>query len=181
MPFLAPDYYFETYAGASVEFLKNAGIRALVLDIDNTLEPYENAEPGEAVRAWFFALSESGISAAFVSNNGKERVERFNKDLGNIAYYKAKKPFPFKIKRAMREMGVSKKETLFMGDQIFTDVLCAHHMGIRAILVPPIKDKTNRFTRFKRFLERFFLRRYNKKHPDAPNVLAGSPLTKEHI
>ena len=93
MPFLAPDYYFETYAGASVEFLKNAGIRALVLDIDNTLEPYENAEPGEDVRAWFSALSEAGISAAFVSNNGKERVERFNKDLGKIAYYKAKKPF----------------------------------------------------------------------------------------
>ena len=164
MPFLAPDYYFETYAGASVEFLKNAGIRALVLDIDNTLEPYENAEPGEAVRAWFSALSESGISAAFVSNNGKERVERFNKDLGNIAYYKAKKPFPFKIKRAMREMGVSKKETLFMGDQIFTDVLAARFAGIRVALVPPIKDKTDALTRFKRLLERPIMKCYFRRN-----------------
>ena len=164
MPFLAPDYYFETYAGASVEFLKNAGIRALVLDIDNTLEPYENAEPSEAVRAWFFALSESGISAAFVSNNGKERVERFNKDLGNIAYYKAKKPFPFKIKRAMREMGVSKKETLFMGDQIFTDVLAARFAGIRVALVPPIKDKTDALTRFKRLLERPIMKCYFRRN-----------------
>ena len=164
MPFLAPDYYFETYAGASVEFLKNAGIRALVLDIDNTLEPYENAEPSEAVRAWFSALSESGISAAFVSNNGKERVERFNKDLGNIAYYKAKKPFPFKIKRAMREMGVSKKETLFMGDQIFTDVLAARFAGIRVALVPPIKDKTDALTRFKRLLERPIMKCYFRRN-----------------
>ena len=164
MPFLAPDYYFETYAGASVEFLKNAGIRALVLDIDNTLEPYENAEPGEDVRAWFSALSESGISAAFVSNNGKERVERFNKDLGNIAYYKAKKPFPFKIKRAMREMGVSKKETLFMGDQIFTDVLAARFAGIRVALVPPIKDKTDALTRFKRLLERPIMKCYFRRN-----------------
>ena len=164
MPFFAPDYYFETYAGASVEFLKNAGIRALVLDIDNTLEPYENAEPSEAVRAWFSALSESGISAAFVSNNGKERVERFNKDLGNIAYYKAKKPFPFKIKRAMREMGVSKKETLFMGDQIFTDVLAARFAGIRVVLVPPIKDKTDVLTRFKRLLERPIMKCYFRRN-----------------
>lgn len=166
MPFFAPDYYFETYAGASVEFLKNAGIRALVLDIDNTLEPYENADPSEAVRAWFSALSEAGISAAFVSNNGKERVERFNQDLGNIAYYKAKKPFPMKINRAMREMGVSRSETLFMGDQIFTDVLAARFAGIRVALVPPIKDKTDVLTRFKRLLERpimkFYFRR-NKK------------------
>ena len=164
MPFFAPDYYFETYAGASVEFLKNAGIRALVLDIDNTLEPYENAEPSEAVRAWFSALSEAGISAAFVSNNGKERVERFNKDLGNIAYYKAKKPFPFKIKRAMREMGVSKKETLFMGDQIFTDVLAARFAGIRVALVPPIKDKTDALTRFKRLLERPIMKCYFRRN-----------------
>ena len=164
MPFLAPDYYFETYAGASVEFLKNAGIRALVLDIDNTLEPYENAEPSEDVRAWFSALSESGIFAAFVSNNGKERVERFNKDLGNIAYYKAKKPFPFKIKRAMREMGVSKKETLFMGDQIFTDVLAARFAGIRVALVPPIKDKTDALTRFKRLLERPIMKCYFRRN-----------------
>lgn len=164
MPFLAPDYYFETYAGASVEFLKNAGIRALVLDIDNTLEPYENAEPGEDVRAWFSALSEAGISAAFVSNNGKERVERFNKDLGKIAYYQAKKPFPCKIKRAMREMGVLKSETLFMGDQIFTDVLAARFAGIRAALVPPIKDKTDVLTRFKRLLERPIMKCYFRRN-----------------
>ena len=164
MPFFAPDYYFETYAGASVEFLKNAGIRALVLDIDNTLEPYENADPSDGVRAWFSALSEAGISAAFVSNNGKERVERFNKDLGNIAYYKAKKPFPCKIKRAMREMGVSKSETLFMGDQIFTDVLAARFAGIRVALVPPIKDKTDVLTRFKRLLERPIMKCYFRRN-----------------
>ena len=164
MPFFAPDYYFETYAGASVEFLKNAGIRALVLDIDNTLEPYENADPSEGVRAWFSALSEAGISAAFVSNNGKERVERFNKDLGNIAYYKAKKPFPCKIKRAMREMGVSKSETLFMGDQIFTDVCAARFAGIRVALVPPIKDKTDVLTRFKRLLERPIMKCYFRRN-----------------
>lgn len=164
MPFFAPDFYFETYAGASVSFLKEQGIRALVLDIDNTLEPYENPTPGEGVRAWFSALADAGISAAFVSNNGKERVETFNAELARIAYYKAGKPFAGKIKRAMREMGVTKKETLFMGDQIFTDVLAARFAGIQVALVPPIKDKTDALTRFKRWLERPIMKRFFRRN-----------------
>ncbi len=168
MPFFAPDFYFETYAGASVAFLKEQGIRALLLDIDNTLEPYENPVPGDGVRAWFSALSEAGVSVAFVSNNGKERVEAFNKELGYIAYSKAKKPFAGKIKRAMKEMGVRREETLFMGDQIFTDVLAARFSGIRAALVPPIKDKTDLLTKCKRWLERPIMKRYfRRKKKDA--------------
>ena len=164
MPFLAPDFYFETYAGATVEFLEEHGFCALVLDIDNTLEPYENPTPGEGVRAWFSALADAGISAAFVSNNGKERVETFNAELARIAYYKAGKPFAGKIKRAMREMGVTKKETLFMGDQIFTDVLAARFAGIQVALVPPIKDKTDALTRFKRWLERPIMKRFFRRN-----------------
>lgn len=164
MLFLAPDFYFETYAGASVSFLREQGIRALVLDIDNTLEPYENPVPGKGVRAWFSELAEAGICAAFVSNNGRERVEAFNAELGCIAYYKAKKPFAKKVKRAMKEMGVTKKETLFMGDQIFTDVLAARFAGIRVALVPPIKDKTDVFTKFKRLLERPIIKCYFRRN-----------------
>ena len=164
MPFFAPDFYFETYAGASVPFLKEQGIRALVLDIDNTLEPYENAEPSEGVRAWFAALAEAGISAAFVSNNDKQRVDTFNATLGLIAYSKAKKPFAKKVKSAMKEMGVTKESTLFMGDQIFTDVLAARFAGIRVALVPPIKDKTDALTRFKRWLERPIMKRFFRRN-----------------
>ena len=163
MPLLAPDFYFETYAGASASFLKEQGICALVLDIDNTLEPYENARPSEGVLAWFSSLGEAGICAAFVSNNNKERVDTFNETLGFIAYPKAKKPFAGKIKRAMREMKVTKGETLFMGDQIFTDVLAARLAGIRCALVSPIKDKTDALTRFKRWLERPIMKRYFRR------------------
>ena len=68
-----------------------------------------------------------------------------------------------------------------MGDQVFTDVLFARMAGIRAILVPPIKDKTNCITRIKRYFEKGVLRRYYKRHPEAPDIRLGSPLTKEHV
>ncbi len=163
MGWFMPHRRFETYEDVTPAVLREDGVRALILDIDNTLEPYENAEPREQTLAWLASLKEAGICAALVSNNGKERVERFNRDIGLPYYYKAKKPFSVNLRRAMRQMGTSPKDTALLGDQIFTDVLAARGAGLRAYLVPPIRDKKDAFTRFKRLLERPVLKRYERK------------------
>ena len=159
-----PEYRFDTFYLASADFLENIGVKGIILDIDNTLEPYENATPGMQVLSWLNSLTERGIKAAIVSNNGRERVELFNKELGLPAYYKAKKPLKRNLIRAMSDMDTSLCDTILMGDQVFTDVWAAHNAGIRAILVPPIKDKTDVFTRFKRLLEKPVLRKYERKN-----------------
>ncbi len=158
-----PDFRFPTFDGASADFLFENGVRGIILDIDNTLEPYENALPGERVMTWLSSLRERGISAAIVSNNNRERVEKFNKELGLPAYYKAKKPFKKNLLRAMADMGTTPENTILMGDQVFTDVWAAHNAGIKAILVPPIKDKRDILTRTKRLFERPVLRKYEKR------------------
>ena len=157
-----PEYYFETFDKASAEFLSSIGVKGIVLDVDNTLEPYENPTPGAHVVSWLESLRAAGISAAIVSNNGGERINLFNKELGLPAYYKAKKPFKKNVLNAMKDMGTTKENTILMGDQVFTDVWAAHNTGIRAILVPPIKDKRDVLTRFKRLLEKPILVRYKK-------------------
>ena len=159
-----PEYRFDTFDLASAEFLSEIGVKGIILDIDNTLEPYENESPGAHVVAWLDSLKAAGIKAAIVSNNGKGRVELFNKDISLPAYYKAKKPFKKNLYRAMEAMNTSPEETILMGDQVFTDVWAAHNAKIRAILVPPIKDKTDIFTRFKRLLERPVLKKYERKN-----------------
>ena len=158
-----PEYYFKTFDMASAEFLESIGVKGIVLDVDNTLEPYENPIPGNHVIEWFKSLESKGIKAAIVSNNGGDRITLFNKSLGLVAYYKAKKPFKKNVLNAMRDMGTDKDSTILMGDQVFTDVWAAHNAGIRAILVPPIKDKTDPFTKFKRLLERLIINKYYKK------------------
>ncbi len=160
---LVPDYRFTVFTEASAEFLSSIGVKGIVLDIDNTLEPYEHPDPGEHVVRWLGELKALGIAAAIVSNNGVERVERFNKELGLPAYFKAKKPFKKNVLRALSDMGVSKDEAILMGDQVFTDVWAARSAGIRAILVPPINDKRDVFTRFKRLLEKPILKKYEKR------------------
>ena len=161
-----PEYIFDTFDMANPEFLLSIGVKGVILDVDNTLEPYENPEPGEHVVAWLNSLSEAGISASIVSNNNVERITVFNASLGLPAYPKAGKPFTKNIFKAMNDMGSNNENTVLIGDQIFTDVWAAHNAKIRAILVKPIKDKRDPLTRFKRLLEKPILKAYIKKHKE---------------
>ena len=159
---LVPEYRFDTFDQATAEFLLSIGVKGVLLDIDNTLEPYEHPLPGDQVLKWLDSLRAVGIKTAIVSNNDAERVETFNKEIGMPAYSKAGKPFTKNLRCAMADIGTSKDNTIFMGDQILTDVWAAHNAGIRAILVPPINDRRDALTRFKRILEKPILKLYEK-------------------
>jgi HAD superfamily phosphatase (TIGR01668 family) len=147
----------------TAEFLLSLGIKGVLLDIDNTLEPYEHASPGEHVLSWLKSLSDNGIRTAIVSNNNLERVELFNREIGMPAYAKAGKPFIKNLLKAMDDIGTDASNTAFIGDQILTDVWAAHNAGLLAILVPPINDKKDIFTRFKRWLEKPIQKKYDRK------------------
>jgi HAD superfamily phosphatase (TIGR01668 family) len=157
-----PDFRFDKFDDVTVEFLEKLGIKGIILDIDNTLEPYENAVPGKRVLDWFSMLEKHGIRFSVVSNNNEERVKTFLSGFDVPAYSKAKKPCSKKLSLAMKEMGTDTGNTVFIGDQIFTDVWAAHNAKIKAVLLPPINDKRDLITRFKRLLEKPFLRKYEK-------------------
>ncbi len=162
---LKPDYMFRTFDEITPDFLASLGICAILADIDNTLAPYEQPEPDERIRAWIGSLAEAGIGIAFVSNNGRERVELFNRSLGVPAYWKSGKPFKKNLIKAMEALGGTRETTVMLGDQLLTDALAGHNLGVKAVLiVPPIKDKTSAFFRFKRLLEKPTVRRFKKKH-----------------
>lgn len=163
---LVPDHMFDRYSDVSPDFLASIGVRALLIDIDNTLAPYEQPDPDDAHRAWFSSMAAAGIRCALVSNNDCERVERFNATLGLPAQWKSGKPFGRVMKRFMREWGVQRSEVAVLGDQLLTDALAAHGLGLRAIIVPPIRDKRSAFVRFKRWLEKPYIRIYRKHHSE---------------
>lgn len=160
---LTPDYLFDTFECVTPEFLQSIGIWALLIDIDNTLAPYEQAEPDDRIKRWFSALEQNGIRAALISNNHAPRVEQFNRELGLPAYSDSGKPKSRALLAAMKEMNSSPENTAGLGDQLLTDTLAVHRLRMISIIVPPIKDKTTLFFRFKRRLEKPYLRRYYKK------------------
>ena len=159
---LTPDFLFDRFDQVTPDFLRKLGIRGLLIDIDNTLAPYEQPEPDERIRSWFASLEAAGIRSALISNNHPPRVELFNATLGLPAYPDSGKPGSRYLRAAMAEMGVRPEETAGLGDQLLTDTLAAHRLDLISIIVPPIKDKKTLFFRFKRLLEKPFLRRYRR-------------------
>ena len=160
---LVPEYRFKAFDDVTVDFLLSLNIKGVLLDIDNTLEPYEHAVAGKNVKDWLAALDRAGIKTAIISNNNSDRVTTFNAEFNMHAYAKAGKPFKRNLLKAMSDIGTSNQNTIFIGDQILTDVWAAHNAGIKAILVDPINDKRDIFTRFKRLIEKPIIRKYEKE------------------
>ena len=150
----------------STEILKRDGISAVIFDIDNTLAPYEEAEPSDKIKNYFKELHENGIKTVFVSNNHGPRVELFSKTLDTPFFADSKKPLGKNMKKAMKLMGSDTGNTAIIGDQIFTDVWAGKRQRIRTYLVPPIKDKTNLFFKFKRMLEKPIVIEYYKSRKE---------------
>ena len=159
---LIPDLVLPTYRDVTPELVRSMGGRALLCDIDNTLATYDDPLPPEELCGWIGRMREGGVEIAFVSNNNHERVKHFNKDLGLVAYAKAGKPKTEFLKKALSDMGIKKEEAVLLGDQLLTDCAAAKNFGIPAIIVPPIKDKTTPFFKFKRWLEKPYMKKYHK-------------------
>lgn len=161
-----PTRHFDSVFDITVDTLKSEGVRAVVLDIDNTLVPYKTEVPDEKVKNWIGSLRSAGIAVTIASNNNAARVEKFCSGLDVTYSAKSGKPLTKCIKVAMKESGAAKKEICVIGDQIFTDILCAGFGGTKSFLLTPIDQNENKFIKFKRMLEKPIISSYRKRHPE---------------
>lgn len=160
-----PDYYFDDIYQITPDFFRKIGVSAVICDIDNTLVTYDDPEPTPPVCAWLESMKKAGIRFVFLSNNHPPRVERFAKSLSLPFYAEAKKPGTKVLLRALADLGVRPDRAASLGDQIFTDVLTGQRAGLKTVLVPPIRDRTDLFHRIKRLGERPFVAAYFRAHP----------------
>ena len=98
-----------------------------------------------------------------ISNNTKERVESFADEVGSDYIAKAGKPGRKAYISAMEKMGSGKDDTVFVGDQLFTDIYGANRVGLYSILVKPIDKKEEIQIVFKRKLEAIVLFFYHRR------------------
>jgi len=157
-----PDESIDSTYDIDFEALRKKGYKALIFDIDNTLVPH-GAPADDRAKALFQKLKELGYSVMLLSNNKEPRVKMFN-DVVQVSYiYKAGKPNPANYLKAMELMESDKTNTIFVGDQIFTDIWGAKKAGIRNILVKPIHPKEEIQIVLKRYLEKIVLYFYERK------------------
>lgn len=148
------------------EALYQEGYRGIIYDIDNTLVPH-GAPADDRARMLFKRLHNIGFETCFLSNNKEPRVKMFNKDIGSKYIFDAGKPGLKGYRNAMKAMKTNKSSTLFIGDQLFTDVWGANRAGIRSILVDPIHPKEEIQIVLKRRLEHIVLFFYKKQRKNS--------------
>ncbi len=162
--FYPDDYIASTYVIPFEELYKK-GYRGLIFDIDNTLVPH-GAPADERAIALFERLRNIGFDTCLISNNQQPRVQPFADKVGSKYVFDAHKPSTKNYKKAMELMKTEKENTLFVGDQLFTDVWGAKRTGIKSILVKPIHPKEEIQIVLKRYLEKivlFFYKRSEKE------------------
>lgn len=145
-------------------------VKVLIFDIDNTLASPRIRHPGDEVKKYMKNLKEKGYTIFLYSNNIMPRIIKFAISLDTKYFDSGHKPFPGELKRFLRYSQYKPEEVLFVGDQIFTDMLCGARCGVRLALVDPMTKEEGILVKIRRPFEKPFRKRlsregstYNKK------------------
>lgn len=141
------------------EDYRNRGYKGLIFDIDNTLVPHGAPAEERTIRL-FERLRVLGFQTCLLSNNKEKRVKPFAEQVGSLYISSGGKPGAAGYQKAMEFMGTAAQETLFVGDQLFTDVYGANRSGLYSILVRPIDPHEEIQIVLKRYLEKPVLHSY---------------------
>ncbi len=163
-----PDESVSSTYDIDFQSLYEEGYRGILFDIDNTLVEHGKGASDQALDL-FHRLKEIGFQCCLISNNKKQRVSSFNEKIGAHMIFNAHKPRRKGYREAMEMMGTNKENTLFVGDQLFTDIWGAKRIGIRNILVKPINKNEEIQIVLKRYLEKIILKEYRQKKKDRKN------------
>lgn len=157
-----PDEWVDSTFEIDYEKLYKKGFRGILFDIDNTLVQHDAPADSRAGKL-LQKLKRLGFRICLVSNNKEKRVKKFAKELGIDYVFQANKPSRKGFRRAMNRIGTTIKNTVSIGDQVFTDVFGSNRAGLYSILVKPIAKTEEIQIVFKRYLERIILFFYKKQ------------------
>lgn len=160
-----PCEYVESVFSIDYNKLYDKGYRGIMFDIDNTLVPHGDDSTAE-IDALFRSIHSLGLKTLILSNNDKDRVKRFLKNIDSLYICDAEKPKTKNYFKAVEMMDIRKDEALVIGDQIFTDILGANRCGIDSILVKYIGYYIKEKKGIRRNLEKIVLRFYNLSKPE---------------
>lgn len=134
--------------------------QGVVFDIDNTLVPHGAPADEQAVRL-FEKIHGFGMKTMLVSNNGEARVKPFADMVKTEYVYKAGKPKKKGYEAAIKKMGTTAEQVLFIGDQIFTDVWGANRAGMDTMLTEPVDPSTDEI---QIVIKRWFEKPFRREH-----------------
>jgi len=158
-----PNEYVKSIFSIDPAVLKAKGVKGIITDLDNTLVEWDRPYATPQLIEWLEELKSHDMKVTIVSNNNEKRVGDFSNPLNIPFIHRAKKPSRKAFKRAVREMGLSREETVIIGDQLLTDVFGGNRAGFYTILVVPVAQSDGFFTRFNRMVERRIMSKFKRR------------------
>lgn len=159
-----PDWCLVSAYRITPEQLQNNGIKAVLVDLDNTLIAWNNPSGTPEMLQWLAQLKHADIPVVVVSNNTKKRVSAVAEQFGIDYVSDAKKPTKIGLSKALNKLALQPNEVVMIGDQLLTDVLGGYLMGMKTVLVKPIVDHDMLATKINRKIERVIKRQLSKQY-----------------
>ena len=157
---LKPNIKLHGITDITVELLKQHDIKALLLDVDNTMSTHHGTVLTDGLMEWIAAMKESGIKLMVLSNSKRFRIEPFAARIGLPFISLGCKPLPTGYLRGVKALGEKRKNVAIVGDQIFTDILGGNIVGVKSILLTPIKLEDGWSFKVRRKLEKKLYKKY---------------------
>lgn len=158
MPFLKPDRYFSRISRIDIERdLVGCGFTSVLMDVDNTILTRDTHEVPRDVALWLGRARDAGLEFCLVSNNWHEGVYQLADRLELPIVAKAVKPLPPAFLMALRKIDAKRATTVVIGDQLVTDVLGAHFLGMTAYMLQPLVEQDLPHTLMLRHFERLVM------------------------
>lgn len=157
-----PTYHAKSIYEVPRDFYQKLGIKNLLIDLDNTLGSYRDVHPSRQASELVATLIDAGYQVLIISNNKGPRVARYADELGVQHLSSAHKPLKRRFISFLKEQRCNIQETLLIGDQLLTDSLVAHRLGIKVLLTEKLVKEDQWTTRFNRLFDRP-LRAYFKR------------------
>ena len=158
-----PDVKLRGITDITVELLKNHDIKALLLDVDNTMSTHHGTILTEGLMEWIDKMQQSGIKLMVMSNSKRFRIQPFAARIGLPFISLGCKPLPTGYLRGVKALGEKRNNVAIVGDQIFTDILGGNAVGVKTILLTPIKPEDGWSFKIRRKLEKKLYKKYGFK------------------
>lgn len=168
-----PTMVVEKFNQIDFDKLYSENKKIILTDLDNTLIDYSVKEPTEELIKLNRILKDKGFKIYIISNNSKKRIEKFIKEFKVDGYLaKALKPWKTKVNKYLKKNNINKEETIFIGDQLLTDIKCANSLNLDSILVRSVSRKSEKwYTTINRLREGKILKKIKKINPKIYNEI----------
>lgn len=162
---LIPNRSIKTVFDINISELEKRKVRNYFFDFDNTLMPWSSNNISEKIKRIFNDLKLKKSKIIIVTNGKGDRYKRLKSYLPDevVLLTNMKKPNSSKLEKYMKTYDINPQNSVFIGDNLITDIYTANKIGMFTIKVKPIAFKEFLGTKIYRIIEIFLYIIFRKK------------------